>query len=143
MRNELPDCVQKYVDAVTNAAPSIAEVWLVGSRANGRATEASDWDFMVFADQQALMLLRVNTSLACEDIDVLVVVDGNRFESPWPRLDKPYRFKSGHLKNYLDADGVDVVSWEWSPLGDNEATYTGESFREERAVLIYRRENAA
>ncbi len=55
----------------------------------------------------------------------------------------PLHYSAMNYFHHLDADGVDVVSWEWSPLDDNEATYTGESFREEQAVLIYRRENSA
>lgn len=143
MRDRLPERVRKYIGTVINAAPSVTEVWLVGSQANDRAAEESDWDFLVFADQEALMLLRENVALACANIDVLVVVDGNRFESPWPRSDKPGKLKRGHLQNYFNADGIEVIGWEWERLGENEVTYTGEAGCKERAVLIYRRDSVA
>jgi hypothetical protein len=143
MKNPLPLSLRHYIDELVEHAPSVREVWLVGSRANGRSTEDSDWDFLLFADQQALITLRGAQSLCREGVCVLVVVDGDRFESPWPRLDNPGKFKRGHLRNYENAEGSEVQSWEWQRTGDDEATYTDRKFREERAVRVHPRGNAA
>lgn len=143
MTSPLPSNLGRYIGELVECAPSVREVWLVGSRANGRSTEESDWDFLLFADQHALLSLRSAQRLRRDNVDVLVVVDGDRFESPWPRSDKPGKFKRGNLRNHSDADGIEAQSWEWKFTGDGEARYAGESFREERAVRVHPQGNAA
>lgn len=72
-----------YVAELVAAYPSIREVWLYGSRANGTAREKSDWDYLAFADAATLAALRRETRFDREGIDLMVVTDGVRFEQPW------------------------------------------------------------
>lgn len=143
MKSLLPADLHRYIDELLELAPSAREVWLIGSRANGGATEESDWDFLVFADQSALVALRQKPRLQRDNIDVLVVVDGDRFESPWPRIDMPESHKIGNLKNYENADGIEARTWEWEYIGNGQAKYTGRKFQEQHAVLVFPEGHAA
>jgi len=55
----------------------------MGSRANGGATNESDWDFVVFADAAYFEMLKTGSSPAELAVDVLVVVDASIFGNPW------------------------------------------------------------
>jgi predicted nucleotidyltransferase len=50
-----------YIDALLTAYPSIKEVWLIGSRADGSAKPTSDWDYIILADQWVLSALSRTT----------------------------------------------------------------------------------
>lgn len=129
MDTSLPDSIFKHLSRVTSGRPGISEIWLIGSRANATARADSDWDFIVFADSDTLHSLRSAPELARSDIDLLIVVDGDRFESPWPRSDNPGKYKRGHLQNYTDPDGVEHQSLEWTRLSESEAEYIGGQMR--------------
>jgi len=66
----------------------ITSIWLIGSRANNTFRENSDWDLLIFADEQTLDLMRKATELKRADVDVLVVYDGKNGEEPWPVFKK-------------------------------------------------------
>lgn len=104
--------ISAHLATVGAECPSIRELWLVGSRANGGGSPDSDWDVLAFADEQTLAVLRAQPLLRREDLDLLIAVDGDKFESPWWRTDKPGKYKSGRLKNYDSSDGTEVVGWE-------------------------------
>jgi predicted nucleotidyltransferase len=53
-RAMLQHMTTQYVAELTATYPGIREVWLLGSRANGTATEASDWDYLVFLDDDRI-----------------------------------------------------------------------------------------
>lgn len=89
--------------------PGISELWLIGSRANGSPRPDSDWDFLAFANPTVLAVLQAETTLHRHDVDFLVVVDGDNFQSAWGE------FKSGSL-----------TRWHWVKLGRALATYQGE-----------------
>jgi hypothetical protein len=81
---------QQYINELVRAYPSIQEVWLFGSRANGTERPDSDWDYMVFGDDD-----RVSNDL-CQNrrrfkrpgIDMLFVgTDPDIAASPWPEDD--------------------------------------------------------
>lgn len=68
-----------------------------------------------------LSTLRTNHNLQREDVDLFIVYDGNRFESPWHGDDGP---KLGCLKNFFDLESERYVySYRWQRLTDTEATY--------------------
>lgn len=85
------------------------EIWLIGSRANGTARMNSDWDFFVFGNADVYEQLR--THLPIENIDLLVVTNGDEFASPWPR----------------EADGAikrgSLTAWKWQQLTSDRASY--------------------
>jgi predicted nucleotidyltransferase len=99
----------EYVEELLRAYPSIKQVWLIGSRADGSAKSSSDWDYVVIADLNTLNGL--STTLRFNDpcIDLLVVYDGDQFRKPW--LDAE-REKHGSL-----------TGWEWREITEREATY--------------------
>jgi hypothetical protein len=80
--------------------------------------------------------LRATPDLKRSDVDFLVVVDGDRFESPWWRVDKPGKYKKGRLQSYDAPDGTEVCGWEWERVSSSEASYTGGGFEPHRAVRI-------
>lgn len=103
------------MEEITGAFDGVLSVWLIGSRADCSAKEDSDWDVLLFADDATLVGLRSCSPSA--QLDVLVVVDGNRFEAPW--IEDGYEIpKSGSLKE-----------WQWTQVGETgEATYRGSKF---------------
>jgi predicted nucleotidyltransferase len=104
--------VQAYVRKVAADHRNVAEMWLLGSRANGTAIATSDWDILAFADESTLDALRKDYELHRPEVDLLVVKspDG-RFEKPWGRK------KSGSLEK-----------WQWNRLSATEATYRSTKF---------------
>jgi hypothetical protein len=99
----------EYVAILVKRFPAIKEVWLIGSRANESARADSDWDYIVFADERTLSLLRCDESLRRPDIDVLMVFDGDSFEEPWP---------TAHRKKHGSLHG-----WGWRRLAMKKAVY--------------------
>lgn len=101
--------VEKYMEALTTRFPEIQSCWLIGSRANGTSRLDSDWNLLVFADQEVFDELRKKTLFKRGIIKLFVVFDGENLEEPWPEGDEP---KKGSL-----------ASWEWNVISNNEATY--------------------
>jgi predicted nucleotidyltransferase len=89
------------------AHPSIAEVWLIGSRANGTSKCESDWDFIVFGPLGLREAMAQDKSLARPDVDLLVASPDGVVADPW-------KVKSGTLSN-----------WEWNRISNSQATYIG------------------
>lgn len=103
----------KYVVDLVVAYPSIREVWLFGSRANGSARLESDWDYMAFADDATLTALRADSRFHRARIDLKIVTDGIQFAAPWPG---PGRSDNGSLAK---VDG----GWHWHRLSPTQVTY--------------------
>lgn len=97
----LPVDLACWLAEVVRRHPGIAEVWLIGSRANGTETPESDWDFLVFpccvvepdggletgwlrSDQGretglpagVAASIHADSTLRRADVDFLVVTDG-------------------------------------------------------------------
>lgn len=90
-----------------------AEVWLIGSRANGTAGTDSDWDFLVFGRRRLLTKLATRFPSSPIRVDLLIVWDGNHFRSPWTEPGRRYP-KKGSL-----------ASWRWRVLTATRACYMG------------------
>jgi hypothetical protein len=134
----------QYVDELVSTYPSIREVWLFGSRANGTEREDSDWDYLVFGDDDRLL----NT--LCQDvrfkqpgIDLLFAGTADLASSPWTEPDG-YRKTIGLGKA---SGGMD-----WREVTPAEAFYREPAdrksegplkiettFQTARAALQYRR----
>lgn len=106
----LTENIQIYLEDLTEKYDSISTIWLIGSRANGCAHEHSDWDFLVFANNDTLQSLCCDPMFKQNDIDLLVVYDGDSFRKPWTDDDG---LKRGSLEK-----------WKWSEKSKNEAEYT-------------------
>jgi hypothetical protein len=83
----------------------------------------SDWDFLVFGDSETLKYLQASKDFYSENIDLLIVTNGDQFISPWPRTDYPEHFKAGHLYSYCEGI-IFVPGFEWKFLSETEAEYT-------------------
>jgi predicted nucleotidyltransferase len=84
----------------------------MGSRANGRATPASDWDLVVFGSPEYLKAAKQLALPTNPKADVLVVTDGDS----WVGLDTT---KRGTLK-----------AWKWRKTAD-QARYEGTKFEKD------------
>ena len=107
---ELADGISDYIRDIATAFSSIEEVWLIGSRANNTFHSGSDWDFIVFADEATLKALKALPQCQKENVDLLIVYNGNDFVCPWGEA---VNSKSGDLK-----------TWEWQRMSESEVQYT-------------------
>jgi predicted nucleotidyltransferase len=104
----LDDQLRIFLKQIADSSPELDSIWLIGSRANGTATESSDWDFIAFGTSSTLETLRSDTRLHREKTDFLVVTNGEDFEAAWGEIDK-----TGSLSE-----------WEWKVLSASESEYT-------------------
>ena len=123
--------LSEYIENLLSACPEITEVWLIGSRANDKAREDSDWDFFVFGNDHTLSTLQENLSLRHPDIDLLVVYNGNDFREPWET--ESGKAKSGSL-----------TGWEWELDKDSlvRAHYNGTKWKDGEFGVTVTREVA-
>lgn len=85
----------------------VQEIWSIGHDGLARARPSQDHELLVFADPSTLQTLRRSDALHRADIRILVVHDGDQFESAWG----PDRI-SGSL-----------ARWAWRPVGYDVAYY--------------------
>lgn len=109
--------ISTYIDKLVKKYPSILEIWLFGSRANGEANQNSDWDFLIFTDQITFNLLKNDKEFNLPNVDLLVNIDknGNCFS--------PFNNKKSNL-----------IEWEWNLINSNEATYKSVKVREAEKI---------
>jgi hypothetical protein len=102
---------QTYLDELVRAFPSIREVWLFGSRANGVARADSDWDYLIFSDDPGLMnCIYQQRHFDRPEVDALVV-SGQFAVRPWPMPD-------GTWKKLRMVEDI-----QWTPVSEALATY--------------------
>jgi hypothetical protein len=77
---------------------------------NPAKTPPADWDLLAFGDGS--LLSEFSTLPQVADVDLLIVVDGDTFESPWPSPDGSV--KSGSLRK-----------WQWQRVSNTSASYEG------------------
>jgi len=108
MHIELPNEIQEMLNEIHQNIPSITEIWLIGSRANNAVRENSDWDFLAFGDDSSLNSLKNMVEYKRENIDFLVVFDGDNFVESWggetPKLGS-------------------LTKWKWNRTSDYSAEY--------------------
>jgi hypothetical protein len=133
---------QEYVQRLVRAYPSIAEIWLLGSRANGMERPDSDWDYVAFGDDaSALNQLHNDPQFNDPNVDLLFLGPGvDEAIKPWPSADNSWK-KLG-LGNA--PGGI-----KWKVISATEASYTETKDRRPgsfevdqriaKAKLIYRR----
>ena len=118
--------ISEYANRLANACTGIGAIWLIGSRANGVAKDASDIDLLVWGDALTLECLMSNEHLHRNDVDCLVLV-GVKFENAW-----------GKRKSLSLAD----IAWE--ERSASEALYTEAKWsdREGSTGVVSRRRKA-
>jgi hypothetical protein len=104
-----------YIRQLVAKYPSIREVWLYGSRANGEEHSTSDWDYLAFADDDSLSDLSRDSDLHWPSMDLMIVTDGVHFAKPW--VDASGQ-KTGTLADDLASGGL-----AWKPLSATTAIY--------------------
>jgi hypothetical protein len=132
---------EEYIDRLVQAYPSIREIWLLGSRANGSERPDSDWDYLAFGDEaRALNDLHNDSQFNDPDVDLLFLGPGlDEAMKPWPSADTWKKLGLG------DAPG----GIKWRIISETEACYietkdrSPGSFevdqRVAKAKLVYRR----
>lgn len=88
------------------AEPSTREVWLIGSRANGTATDESDWDLLVFTDEDPRPVAARRLKIK---IDILRVGPSGR----------------ALLEGKPEELRFDFADFSWSPVSGECASYIG------------------
>lgn len=79
----IPSEIRLYVDELLALVGELAEsLWLFGSRANGTNRTDSDWDLLLFSNDDGFQKINQAKSLRRENIDLLVAVNEN-WLSPW------------------------------------------------------------
>lgn len=79
---QLPEEIGMYVDELRRQCPSLEEVWALGPRVSTTDPDAS-WDLLAFGDVAALETVRRNRSLHRDDVTLVIVTDGDSFETAW------------------------------------------------------------
>ncbi len=116
----LANHINPYIHKIIDKYSDIGAIWLFGSRANGDHNQKSDWDLFVFVNDRVLDLLKADTELKNEseknNIDLLVVFDGDEYEAPWKR---PGAENNPYKKGFL----AGVLNFDWKTISEVEATY--------------------
>lgn len=108
-----------YLDGLRKAYPSIDQVWLLGPRVNEDDERGSEWDLLAFADESALAGIRADRSVHRAGLNLMIVLDGDRFEGAWGAR------RSGRLSS---------IHWRVRDL--HSATYVGDRGAREAAIRV-------
>ncbi|WP_425611706.1 nucleotidyltransferase domain-containing protein [Xanthomonas citri] len=104
---------------LTSLQPSPDSIWLIGSRANDRATHQSDTDLIVFGSE-AFIRAAIAQIAQPQDVDCLVVFNGDDYRGPWQE-------KSGSLSRLewrqIDADSARYIGTKWMPDGESSREF--------------------
>ena len=106
--------IEDYINELTGRFPSIESIWLFGSRINGTSRPDSDWDLLVFGTKKTIDELRRSLEFRQDNIDLLVVYNGNDFIEPWPTQPDSKEQKCGSLDE-----------WCWKKINQRIAFYQG------------------
>jgi hypothetical protein len=137
------EVTQAYIERLVSAYPSIREVWLFGSRANNREREGSDWDYLVFGDDDRLLnSLHLDTQFNEPGIDLFFLAAPGIAMKPWIdathknlRLDDAPGNLNWRVMSATVAQYSEPINRE---LDNSPGLMT--KFRTAKAVLVYRRD---
>jgi predicted nucleotidyltransferase len=98
----------------------VGKVWLIGSRANKRSKENSDWEVLLEGDLSVVHEMSKDPQkYRIDNIDILIVFDGNNFRSPfeekkgsksswhWKEIEGRYFYRRGKNKDTQFINGLD------------------------------------
>jgi len=129
--------ISSWLREVVTRVPGIREVWLLGSRANGTATAASDWDLLIFGDHTVRQRLLASPDLHRADVDFLLGDPGaDGFSRVWGEAGTLSRSSlSWALQSPITATYRSV---KWIPDDDNPHGTTGRfDDSRKRAVRVF------
>ena len=111
MESQLTDQASALIAELTALQPPPDSIWLIGSRANGRATIESDTDLIVFGSETFLNVVRSQLKRP-QSVDCLVVFNGDDYQDPWQK-------KSGSLRKLqwqqVDTTHAKYIGTKWVP----------------------------
>ena len=125
--------VPAFVARVLQRCLDVHAVWSIG---HGEEKPAGPrHQLLAFADTPTLQMLRKSDSLHRDDVEFLVVVDGDRFENAWG---------NGRLSGSL-------ARWAWRPVSADVAYYDESQWAQHgnagsvvrvrrKAILVWRRQ---
>jgi hypothetical protein len=102
-----PHEISGFISRIVECCLDIRAIWHIGHDEAGAVSGTPRWELLAFADEPTLRRLRKSADLHTDEIDVLVVIDGDRFENAWGQ-----RRLSGSL-----------VRWGWQQVRPAEAYY--------------------
>lgn len=119
---ETRPATRAYLRRLLRHCLDMQSVWSVGHGAANDAPQARPLALLVFADRATLERLRKCDDLRRPEVDLFVVVDGDRFENVWgeQRL-------SGSL-----------VRWAWREIAAGQAYYDESRWLEGEAGCVVR-----
>ena len=137
MTIHLTKTASAFISALTALQPPPDSIWLIGSRANGRATQESDTDLIVFGSKALLDIIRSQLKQP-EEVDCLVVFNGDDYQDPWQE-------KTGSLTKLqwlkLDASSARYVGAKWVPDEESSLECGADMgnflHRQERAIRLW------
>jgi hypothetical protein len=104
----MPNEIAEFIPRLLQCCLDMRFVWLLGQDDFAVRNCLPRWELLAFADAPTLERLRKTDALHREDIDVMVVTDGDAFHNAWGR-----RRLSGSL-----------VRWSWQQSSSDEAFYS-------------------
>lgn len=114
--------INEFISDLVDRCPNIKEIWLIGSRASGMERPDSDWDLLIFVNDNGITLRRVsdntglkNRALERKDpINPLIHNKNDDFIHPWP---KPGR------KDKLNLNDINWNVWGNPDAAEYEAEH--------------------
>lgn len=79
---DLPSHVTEFIADLASLTSASVQVWLIGSRANGRARTDSDTDLLIFGPDGFIDKVRAKMQQPAET-DCLIIYDGDNYRDPW------------------------------------------------------------
>nr|MBO2515505.1 hypothetical protein [Gammaproteobacteria bacterium] len=105
---QLPEELGMYVDALRQRHSAIDEVWVLASKeSEGGSATRGKWNLLAFADSATLSALEADEAVHRDDVNLMVVTDGDRFESAWGKRsggrlsDIDWRLEDMHSASYI------------------------------------------
>jgi hypothetical protein len=79
---QVPEDIGMYLDKLRRDHPAVDQIWLLG-RQPQPVTGSVVWELLLFADNVSLTAIRADATLPRMDVKLVVVTDGDAFESVW------------------------------------------------------------
>jgi predicted nucleotidyltransferase len=137
MKSQLTEEASALVAELAALKPRPDSVWLIGSRANGRATQQSDTDLIVFGSEELIRAARSQLKQP-NNVDCLIVFNGDDYQDPWQE-------KSGSLGKLqweqIDERSAKYIGTKWLPDEESSLEFDADMGelvdRQERAVKVW------
>lgn len=137
MKSQLTDQTLELISELVALQPPPDSIWLIGSRANGHATQESDTDLIVFGSESLLRSVRLQIKQP-QAVDCLVVFNGDDYQDPWQE-------KSGSLSKLkwekVDANSAKYIGNKWVPDEESSIEFDANMgdfvHRQECAIRIW------